>query len=66
MEITMKVIMNLVRRVRLKILATQIRLLNVWIGIAVIRQTKRGRRLNRLILRSTVLGGRYCDLEETT
>jgi len=64
-EVTMKVIMNLVRRVRLQILATRIRLLNISIAIAGTRQITLGLRCQHLILRSTALGKRYRDLEGT-
>jgi hypothetical protein len=65
METTMKVGMNLVRRVRMQILATRIRLLNVRIAIAAFRQIILGRRMSRLIFRSTALGKRYRDLKGT-
>jgi hypothetical protein len=61
----MKVIANLVRRIRLQLLATRVRLLNILIVIATTRQITRGRRIDRLILRSLVLGQRYRDLEGT-
>lgn len=56
---------NLVRRIRLRILATRIRLLNISIIIGNTRQVTRGRRIGRLVLRSNALGRRYRDLEET-
>ncbi len=55
----MSLLSNLVRRVRLRILATRIRLLNISIVIAVTWSS-------RLLLRSDALGKRYQDLEGTT
>jgi hypothetical protein len=65
MEITMKVIANLVRCARMRILAIRIRCLNVSISIAVTRNTVSRVRIERLALHSDALGKRYRDLEET-
>jgi hypothetical protein len=61
----MKVVMNLVRRIRLRILAIRIYRLNISIVFATTRHIFRGHRIDCLILRSDALGKRYRDLEGT-
>jgi len=57
---------NLALRVRLRILALRIRILNVRIVLTITRQITLNRRYGRLVLRSDALGKRYRDLEGTT
>ncbi len=59
----MSLLANLVRRVRRRTLEIRVRFLNILIVIVTTRQFIRARRVDRLILRSDVLGRRYRDLE---
>lgn len=60
----MRLLANLVRHVRLRILATRIRILNVIIAISINHQVNAGRRNMRRIKRSGKLGQRYRDIKD--
>jgi hypothetical protein len=59
----MRLLANLVRRVRLRILALRIRILNVIIAISVNHQVNAGRRNTRRLKRSRKLAQRYTALK---